>query len=322
MLQRRTIGFYAHDGVQLLDVCGPLEVFGEAIKRGAPYDLLVLSPTGQDVVSSVGVRLSVDMAGEDAPPLDTVIIAGSEQLATDDKSRTELALAARPLAMGARRVASVCTGAFVTASLGMLDSRNATTHWRHASRLQSLFPAVVVQPDAIFVKSGNVFTSAGVSAGLDLALALVEEDHGPDLTREIARELVLFMQRPGGQSQFSVRTGISRTPTPVIRTILDQVAHEPAADHHTEALARAAHISARHLRRLFKSELGMTPAQYVEQVRVEHARSLLEAGSSVTNAAARSGLGSDETLRRAFAETYGTTPSEYRQRFASTKRTT
>jgi transcriptional regulator GlxA family with amidase domain len=317
---QRTIGFFVYDGIQLLDVCGPLEIFGEAAKRGAPYRMLVFSPTGADVISSAGVRLCVDSAGRDAPPLDTVVIAGSEQLVTDHRSMVDLASAIQPLTAGARRVASVCTGAFLLAALGMLDGQSATTHWRHAAQLQSRFPAVAVEPDAIFVKSGHIFTSAGVSAGLDLALALVEEDHGPDLARGIARELVVFMQRPGGQSQFSVRTGVPAARTPVIRTILDQIILEPAADHRADALARQAHMSERHLRRLFNSELGMTPGNYVEQVRLERARAFLEAGSSVTSAAARSGLGSDETLRRVFAGTYGTTPSEYRQRFATTVR--
>lgn len=317
---QRTVGFFVYEGVQLLDVCGPLEVFGEAAKRGAPYKVLLFSPTGTDVRSSAGVRLCVDSSAWDAPALDTVVIAGSEQLVMDSQALPELAPAVQILAGGSRRVASVCIGAFLLAALGMLDSRRATTHWRHTAQLQSQFPAVEVEPDAIFVKSGRIFTSAGVSAGLDLALALVEEDYGSDLARDVARELVVFMQRPGGQSQFSVGTGVPAARTPAIRLIMDGILLEPASDHRAGVLARRANMSERHLRRLFNSELGITPGNFVEQVRLERARTFLEAGSSVSNAAMGSGLGSDETLRRVFAGTYGTTPSEYRRRFATTVR--
>jgi transcriptional regulator GlxA family with amidase domain len=202
----------------------------------------------------------------------------------DSQAVPDLAPAVQILAGGARRVASVCTIAFLLAALGMLEDQRATTHWRHSAQLQSQFPAVEVEPDAIFVK------------------------------------LVVFMQRPGGQSQFSVGTGVPAGRTPVIRTILDGILLEPAADHRAGVLARRANISERHLRRLFTSELGITPSNFVEQVRLERARTFLEAGSSVSNAATGSGLGSDDTLRRVFAGAFGTTPSEYRRRFATTVR--
>jgi transcriptional regulator GlxA family with amidase domain len=312
------VGVFVFDGVTLLDVSGPAEVLGKAAQQGSPYEVVLVSPAGGDVRSSVGVRLSGTLPAATAGPLDTVVVAGADHLpsAVD----RELLDAAGPLVAAAPRVASVCTGAFVLAALGVLDGRRATTHWRHTARLARRYPRIAVEPDAIFVRDGHVLTSAGVSAGIDLTLALVEHDHGAAAAREVARELVVFLQRPGGQSQFSAATQGPVPSSALVRTLQERVLADPARDHSPTALASAAAVSPRHLSRLFQQELGTTPARWVEGVRVEAAQRLLLAGHSVTSAATHSGLGSDETLRRAFARHLGTTPTEYRERFATTSR--
>ncbi len=215
----------------------------------------------------------------------------------------------------ARRIASVCTGAFALAQAGVLDGRRATTHWRHTGVLARAHPKITVEPDAIYVRDGSVYTSAGVSAGIDLALALVEEDEGAHLAREVARDLVVFLQRPGGQSQFSVASRLPRPRHDPLRALLDDILADPAADHSLPAMATRVALSVRHLTRLFREHLDTTPAAFVETVRLEAAQSMLESGESVTGSARRSGLGSDESLRRVFLRHLGVSPSAYRARF-------
>lgn len=309
----------AYDGVRLMDVTAPLEVFGTAARMGGAYTPTLCSPTGAPVTTSAGTRLMVDAAAGEIGATHTLVVPGSVEF-PHHAPPTGLLDAVVALAAVSGRIASVCTGAFVLARAGLLDGRRAATHWRHAAVLARRHPAVTVEPDAIFVRDGEVYTSAGVTAGIDLALALVEADEGADLAREVARDLVVFLRRPGGQSQFSVP---SRTPTgsdDPLRPVLDAVAADPAADHSLPALARLGGFSPRHLTRLFNERVGSPPGVYVEAMRVEAAQALLEAGSSVTEAAARSGLGSDESLRRAFLRRLGVTPSTYRSRFRSTTR--
>ncbi|MEO3821133.1 helix-turn-helix domain-containing protein [Plantactinospora sp. B24E8] len=231
-----------------------------------------------------------------------------------DDVRARLGAAAGP----ATRLAAVCTGAFVLARTGWLAGHPATTHWRHADRLRAEFPEIEVRPDEIHVRSGRFATSAGVTAGIDLALALVEEDHGPDLAREVARELVVFMQRPGGQSQFSVRQDLPPSRDLRLRRVVDRITADPARAYPIEEMARDATVTPRHLRRLFQQEFGFTPARYLELARVEAARALLERGGTVTEVARHSGFGSDETLRRIFTASYGVPPSVYQRRFRTT----
>ncbi|WP_441245577.1 GlxA family transcriptional regulator [Kitasatospora sp. McL0602] len=303
------VAVLAYDGVRLLDVAAPLEVFATT---GA-YEVVLCSPGGQPVTAATGTGLAVT-ADAFTVRADTVVVPGSPGL-PQGMPPASLVEAAAALAASASRVTSVCTGAFLLAETGLLDGRRATTHWRHAATLGRRYPRITVEPDAIYVRDGHVLTSAGVSAGLDLTLALVEDDLGPATAREVARDLVVFMQRPGGQSQFSVP---ARTPRPrhdALRTALDAVAGDPAGDHSAAALAARAGTSTRQLARLFRAELDTTPSAYVELVRVEAARGLLEAGESVAGAARRSGLGSDETLRRAFLRHLGVLPSAYASRF-------
>lgn len=321
MARAHRVGILVFDGVTMLDVSGPAEVLDKAHQLGASYEVVLISPRGGDVVTSARLRLGPTVAAHEVGDLDTVIIAGADRLPVQ-VIEEELLAAARVVSARAKRVASVCTGAFVLAALGALDGRRATTHWRHTGRLARHYPQVLVQPDAIFVVDGHVVTSAGVSAGIDLALALVEQDEGAEVARKVAQELVVFLQRPGGQSQFSVA---ARTPVPLntkLRTLLAAVVAEPGADHSLTRMAAAIPTSTRHLARLFQEEVGTTPARWVERTRLEAAQRLLLAGHSVTAAAELSGLGSDESLRRVFGRHLGITPTEYRQRFASTRRST
>ncbi|MEU8776614.1 DJ-1/PfpI family protein [Streptomyces sp. NPDC048606] len=311
--QRHTITVLAFDGARLLDVAAPLEVFTTA----GHYTVRVCTPDGGPVRTSTGLRIDADLSAGAVTTTDTLVVPGPADLSTlvrhPSLVRDVGALAAR-----AQRVAAVCTGAFALAAAGLLDGRRATTHWEHAAELARSYPRTTVTPDAIYVRDGRVLTSAGVTAGIDVCLAMVEQDHGPDTARRVARDLVVFLQRPGGQSQFSAASRTTPTRDPVLRPLLDAMAADPAADHGLPALARRAGLSPRHLSRLFKAHTGVTPGAHLETLRLEAARILLEQGEPVTSAARRSGLGTDESLRRAFARHLGTTPSAYAARFRST----
>ncbi len=315
----RVVAVVAFDGVQLLDVTGPVEVFTTANAFGGDYDVRVVSATGGDARTSAGVRVGVDGTSAGLPgQLDTVVVPGRPDWRRAVGDPDLLALVGE-LSGRARRIASVCAGAFVLAQTGVLDGRRAATHWRLAGQLAAAYPRVRVEADPVFVRDGDVITSAGVTAGIDLALALVEEDHGAGLAREVARELVVFMARPGGQSQFSARLTPREAGHPVVRRAMDGIGADPAAPHSLASLARQLGVSARHLGRLFRAETGMTPGRYLESVRLEAARALLEAGNDSVEAVAReSGLGSAETLRRVFQQTLGVTPTAYRARFRTT----
>jgi transcriptional regulator GlxA family with amidase domain len=314
----RTVAVLAYDGVQLLDVAGPVEVFDAARQRGADYELLIASLDGGDVWAG-RTRVGVDVGFDALPdPLDTLVVAGAPNWREVVADRRLVDVVAAGAARS-RRVASVCAGTFLLAAAGLLDGRRAATHWELADELRRAFPNVRVDADAIFVADGGVYTSAGITAGIDLCLALVEADHGARLAREVARHLVVFMQRPGGQGQFSARMDMPATANPILRRVLDGIAARPADDHSLDALGDRAGFSARHLTRVFRRELGVTPGRYVERVRVEAARARLEQGDEPLDAVARAvGFGSAETLRRAFRREAATTPAGYRERFRTT----
>jgi transcriptional regulator GlxA family with amidase domain len=217
------------------------------------------------------------------------------------------------------RLASVCSGAFLLAKLGVLDGRPVTTHWARAARLAADYPAIHVQPDPIFIRSGNVWTSAGVTAGMDLALAMVDDDHGGELAQTVARWLVMFMRRPGGQSQFAAPVWAPPAQRPAVRAAQDHIHAQPEADLRVPVLARRVGMSPRHFSREFTRQIGTSPGHYVEQVRVETARRLLESEPvSIPLAARRAGFGSAETMRQAFVRRLGIPPDHYRRRFALT----
>jgi transcriptional regulator GlxA family with amidase domain len=313
----RVVAFVVFDGIKLLDVAGPAEVFAEANRFGASYDVVMASVDAQDVVTSVGSRLAVSSSIGSITRADTVVVSGGDNL-VGRPIDPDLVAAVKTVRSRTRRMASICTGSFIMAQAGLLDGRRATTHWRHTGLLSRAFPRISVEPDAIFVRDGDIYTSAGVSAGIDLALALVENDHGAGLTRDVARSLVVYLKRAGGQSQFSA---LVESPSPErsqLRAVTEAIAADPGADHTVKTLAAQASLSTRQLTRLFQSELGTTPARYVETIRIDAARSALDAGRSVADSARLAGFGSAETLRRVFVSQLGLSPKAYRDRFKST----
>lgn len=317
MAAERIVVFVVFDGVTLLDVAGPAEVFAEANRFGASYRLVMASVDGQDVVTSVGTRMAVASPIGSVEAADTAVVAGGDAL-VGLPIDPRLVAAVAELRPRTRRMASICTGSFILATAGLLDGRRATTHWRQTGLMSRAYPRIRVEPDAIYVRDGDIYTSAGVSAGIDLALALVEDDHGVDLVRDVARSLVVYLKRAGGQSQFSALVEARAPHRPALRALTEAIAANPGAVHTVKTLAAQASLSTRQLTRLFRSELGTTPARYVEMIRIDVARSALDAGRSVADAAQLAGFGSAETLRRVFVSQLGISPKAYRDRFKST----
>jgi transcriptional regulator GlxA family with amidase domain len=322
----RIIAILAYPGVQSLDVTGPLEVFGGAqqlLEAGANIDrgyrTVVLSPDGAPLATSSGLTIVPHADLDNAPEaIDTLIVAGGAgaERASADKALLDWIAARAP---STRRVASVCTGAFLLAAAGQLDGRRATTHWAAAVELARRYPRVSVDPEPIFVRDGKVWTSAGVTAGMDLALAMVEEDVDRDAALTIARHLVLFLRRPGNQSQFSATLAARAPARAGLREVQRYAVEHLAADLTVEALAARAHMSPRHFARSFRAEVGLTPARYVERLRVEAARRRLEESEEpVATVASACGFGTAETMRRAFLRALKVGPAEYRRRFYTT----
>jgi transcriptional regulator GlxA family with amidase domain len=313
-VRARVVVIVVYDDVTMLDVAGAGEVFAEANRFGADYRLKIASVDGRDVTTSIGTRLGVTDALSSIESADTIMVAGSDNLPRRPID-PELVDAIKSVADRTRRLASICTGSFILAQAGLLNGRRATTHWHDVRLFARAFPDITVEPDAIFVRDGEVFTSAGVSSGIDLALALVEMDHGSELVRAVARWLVVYLKRAGGQSQFSVLVEAAPPPDSPLRAVTDAIAADPGADHSMKKLAARASLSTRQLTRLFQAELAMTPARYVELIRVDFARAGLDAGRTVAEAARLAGFGSTETLRRVFLNHLGITPKAYRDRF-------
>ncbi|MEU1616529.1 DJ-1/PfpI family protein [Streptomyces sp. NPDC005722] len=307
-----------YDGVTLLDMAGPAEVFAEANRLGADYEVVLVSPTGEDVTSSIGVRIAVAGGATDAAP-DTLVVPGTDRYPRNTIGR-DLVEAARALAVEADRTASICTGAFVLGAAGLLDGKRATTHWKVTHELAARCRTSSVVPDAIYVRDGATYTSAGVTAGIDLALALVEEDHGPDLTRDVARSLVVYLQRSGGQSQFSAPLQGPPPRSPSIRRIADLVTADPAGNHSVGELAKHLNVSPRHLTRLFRDEMSTTPARYVETIRFDMAKALLDQGHTATQVASLAGFPSYESMRRVFAKRMSISPAAFQRRFRTAQR--
>lgn len=315
--------FVVYPGITALDLVGPHEVFtaaAEVARRtgGDPdaYRVEVASAAPGPLKTTRGLVVMADRAlASIRGPIDTLVVVGGEG-ARDASTDPELVAWVARAARRSRRVASVCTGAFVLGAAGVLSGRRATTHWRSCSELARDYPDVTVDPDPIFVRDGNVWTSAGVTAGMDLALALVDDDLGRDIALMTARQLVLFVQRPGGQSQFSAQLGAQLAVRDPLRDLQQWISEHPDQDHAVERLAARVAMSPRHFARVFRDEIGCTPAAYVERVRIEVARRLLETTSLPAPDVARaSGFGTTDTLRRAFARRVGVSPSEYRDRF-------
>ena len=325
----RRVVVVAFDGCQSLDVVGPLEVFAGAreiqAKRNARdpgYEPIVVGFGQKQVRAESGLTLlphaSIAQVLARRGAIDTMVVAGGAGVhrAVTVPARVE---AIRRLARRSKRVTSVCTGAFLLAAAGLLDGRHATTHWAACKRLAERHPQIEVERDPIYVKDGHVYTSAGVTAGIDLALALVEEDLGHEVALLLARWLVVFVRRAGGQSQFSAPLAAQSAERPALRDTQAYVVEHPGAPLDVPSLARRAAMSPRHFSRLFRSETGESPAAYVERVRVDMARRLLEAtADSVENIAGACGFGTPDALRRAFQRRAGLGPREYRARFGET----
>jgi transcriptional regulator GlxA family with amidase domain len=327
----RTVLMVLFDQVQSLDVTGPLEVFTgantwQASRGGTPaYEIRTASLGGRAVRTSSGLRLTPDGDLRDQPPPrrgqpnpgqlspDLLIVPGGEGSRRPDP---ELTAWLRAHGGQAGRLVSVCTGAFLLAEAGLLAGRRVTTHWAYCGALAARYPEVTVEPDPIFVRDGNVATSAGVTAGIDLALALAEDDLGRAAALDIARHLVVFLRRPGNQAQFSAQLAGQLASREPLRDVQRWIAEHPAADLSVETLARAASLSPRQFARAFAAEVGLSPGRYVDQVRLEAARRRLEDTADGVEQTARScGYGTPEAMRRAFVRALGVSPGEYRRRF-------
>ncbi len=321
-LMTRTVLVLGFPGVQSLDVTGPADVFTTASialrDQGSPvtYDLRLVSQHGQPIDTGVGLQFVAHALPDPAEPVDTLLLPGGTGVhrAVDD---AELIEWIRETATRARRVISVCNGAFLAAEAGLLDGRRAATHWAMAEHLAERYPTVEVDAEALFVRSSDhVWTSAGVTAGIDLALAVVEEDHGTELAQLVARWLVLYMRRPGGQSQFAPPVWMPRARRDVIRDAQQRIEAEPGRPHRLHDLAQEAAMSPRHFSRVFTEETGEPPSDYIERVRTDAARrALTESSDTMPVIAARCGFGSSESLRRTFIRRLGVSPDHYRKTF-------
>lgn len=316
----RIVDVLAYPAVQLLDVAGPVQVFASAndlvVSAGGPppYLLNVVAQGGEGATASAGVTLSAGPLTKDRETVDTLLVAGGEgaQAAAENPLLVNWV---RQRATRARRVASVCTGAFLLAAAGLLDGRRAATHWKYCAELARRFPAVHVEPDPIFVRDGSVWTSAGVTAGIDLALALVEEDLGRSLALAVARYLVVFLKRPGGQAQFSAALALQAADDR-FGALHDWINSHLSDDLSLAVLAERAGMSERSFSRHYAQATGQTPARAIERLRVEAARRLLsESRTPVKRVAQRCGFGSEETMRRSFLRLLAVTPQDYRSRF-------
>jgi transcriptional regulator GlxA family with amidase domain len=320
-MKERHVVIVVFDGVQPLDAVGPHEVFAGAgraaasVGRAGGYRVTLASSGDGMVRAESGLQLGAASLPDADEPIDTLVLAGgsgANAAAADDA----LVAWVRAAAPRCRRVATVCSGAFLGAAAGLLGGRRVTTHWARAQELRETHPDVTVDPDPIYIRDGKVWSSAGVTAGIDLSLAMVQDDLGVDAAQTVARWLVMFLHRPGGQTQFASPVWVPRAERSAVRAVQDLVEAAPGGDHRLPALAAAAAMSVRHFTRVFTAEVGESPSRFVEGTRVEAARRELETtGDTLDVVAARCGLGSAETLRRVFQRHLAVSPDAYRRRF-------
>ncbi|ABK73246.1 GlxA family transcriptional regulator [Mycolicibacterium smegmatis] len=324
----RSVVILGYSGVQALDLVGPFDVFtGAALwlagqgREQQAYTVTLASADGAPVTTLTGLEFVAAPPPDPCGDIDTVVIPGG--IGADEARRNrEVVNWIKTAADHARRVVTVCTGAFLAAEAGLLDGCPATTHWASARRLADEFPSVTVDPEPIFMRSSErVWTAAGVTAGIDLALSLVEDDHGTDVAQNVARWLVLYLRRPGGQTQFAAPVWMPRAKRAPIRAVQEAIEADPGGAHSISDLAQRAAMSPRHFTRVFTEEVGQSPGVYVERIRIDAARRQLEeSDDTVTAIAARCGFGTAETMRRNFIRRLGVSPDQYRKTSALTGR--
>lgn len=316
----RRIGILAFDGVQALDLFGPLDAFHEAstllARAPPPYQAIVVSATGRAVVTASGVSIAAHCGMDACPPLDTLIIPGG----IGSRPRLipgEVVAWIRMQSERGVRLGSVCTGLFILARTGLLDGKRATTHWAHVDETRAAFPALRLDPDALFVREGKLFTAAGVTAGIDVALALIEEDHGARLASAVARYLVMYLKRSGDQKQYSSLLAQQAQAPNRFAELVAWIADNLAGDLSSLTLAERANLSERQFRRRFQGAFGETPTRFIERMRIERAREwLIDSRLPIDRIARMSGFREADTFRRAFERRHGVAPGEYRNRFA------
>ncbi len=315
----RSIDVFIFEGISLMDVAGPAQAFDNALLGGEPaYRLRYLSLDGKPVCSSSGLRLVADGALADHVVEDDLLIPGGDgvdRLLEDAEVRRIILL--QDISAGKGRLISVCSGALLLAAAGVLDGLSATTHWSRSQMARSLFPEVKWTLDTIFTKSEYIYTSAGVSSGIDLAMAIIQQDCGPQAALEVAQELVVYLRRTGGQSQFSdlLRTQFSLEDP--LAKLVEKVTAEPTRDWRLETLAEEVGMSVRTMSRRFNASIGVSPAQFVERARLNYATTLLNKGVPIKQVAAKSGFGELQRMRRSFKRHMGLSASEYMDRFSA-----
>jgi transcriptional regulator GlxA family with amidase domain len=317
----KCIGLIGFDGVVAIDLTGPAEAF--AVANGAvsdpkpSYELVVIAPSSQPFVAESGLIIKPQRTFKTAPPLDTLIIPGGSGLREPDVNRSVSAFV-KARAGCTRRIASVCTGIYALAATGLLSGRKVATHWHHAHNVARRFPDFEVDGNAIFIKDGPFYTSGGATAGIDLALFLIEEDYGQQVSLTVARELVVYLKRSGGQEQYSQPLQFQMESVSRFAELTTWMLSHLNDDLSVEALAGKACLCPRHFSRRFKSEFGTSPADFVERLRLDEARRRLSNGdNSVENVGVSLGFKSADSFRRAFERRLGVSPSEYRRRFGS-----
>ncbi|WP_300532510.1 GlxA family transcriptional regulator [Maricaulis sp.] len=321
MAEKRTIriGFLVFEGIQALDLFGPQEVFAEANSCGSDtatsYETLLISETGENVTTESGVTIGAHASLDNCPPLHTLIVPGGAGSRPDRIPQRVVDWVSRR-ATETRRLGSVCTGLFILARTGILDGRPVTTHWHHVDEAAKAFPNLNIAADALFVRDDGIITAAGITAGIDMALSLVEEDMGAGVAAQVARELVVFLRRPGGQNQYSSLLQRQAAENDKFAGLLAWIADNLTEDLSVEALAARACLSERHFRRSFKDLHNETPARAIERIRIDVAKDWLSASRlSIAEIARSVGFQSADAFRRAFERQVGATPRDYRQRF-------
>jgi transcriptional regulator GlxA family with amidase domain len=312
------VGILGYDGVQTLDLAGPLDAFASAnALRAGGYATVVTSLDGAPFVSEAGLRITPDCALDAAGRLDTLFLPGGEGLRRGGVAE-RVAAAIRLKAPELRRIVSVCTGLYGLAPSGLVDGRRATTHWRFATDLAARFPGIRIEADAIFIKDGPIYTSAGITAAIDVALALIEEDFGPALTLAVARDLVVYVKRSGGQQQYSEPLRFQSRAGDRFADLAAWMIDHLKADLTVEILAARAGLSPRQFNRRFTAAFGTAPARYVETLRLDAARErLVDSVANVERIAEAVGFRSDDAFRRAFDRRFGLSPTNYRKRFSA-----